>query len=755
MTMGRNGSDKNGSTRQRRIGARLRYLLRHVPGRGNVSLLRNAYRTFLLLSAAVLIDLAFPVQSTPDLPLLEEGSVAPEDIIAEETFEVYKSDAELSQERAEAAAAVPPIFDHRPEIADSSFANAAAFLNSAGAASSLGGEVERQAAVRQVLEQYRISPSQALIDVLSSQEFREAASAGIERAFDRLLRPGVVASSDLGGAATIVLRSNGDQQRLERESLRTKQQFLEEAGAAAPAGFDVPEQRQYTNLLIRFAQPTIELNRDATEAVRAQARLAVDQVKYEVLEGERIVAAHERVGSEEVEKLSAYADQRERSGGQPALGTQLGGLLYNVLLLILFGVVLRFFRPQIWESERSLGLLWVLLLAVGGAAALITWSDWPAQLIPVAFAALIVASLYDGLLALVAVFVLVGLVATRPPLIGMSVLFPTIVGGAAAALSGRVVPRRAHTWTVAAVIAAAYALAAVSLGLLGRLGLESVLEASFWGTVNAVGCTLLAAGVLPITESFTRITTDQTLLELADLNRPLLRRLALEAPGTYAHSINVANIAEAAAREIGANSLLVRVGVYYHDIGKVKKPHYFVENQPRGRNPHDKLKPATSAAIVRDHVKEGLELAEDGRVPDAVRAFIPEHHGTQLIGFFRDKAKELDPDADLDPSDYRYPGPKPQSRETAIVLLADSVESAARVLQDPTEESITELVDRIVRYKTDEGQLDEAPLTLREISIVKQQFVKVLAGMYHSRLDYPLQNNHAPHVEEQAGSGSA
>jgi len=196
--------------------------------------------------------------------------------------------------------------------------------------------------------------------------------------------------------------------------------------------------------------------------------------------------------------------------------------------------------------------------------------------------------------------------------------------------------------------------------------------------------------------------------------------------------------------------LLVRVGVYYHDIGKVKKPQFFVENQPRGRNPHDKLKPMTSASIVREHVKEGLDLADEGRLPDVVKAFIPEHHGTQQIGFFLDKAKELEPDGEFDPVDYRYPGPKPQSKETAIVLLADSVESAARVLQDPTTESIKALVDRIVDFKMSENQLDDAPLTLREITKVKEQFVKVLSGMYHSRLDYPLQNNNK--ASKQAGT---
>jgi putative nucleotidyltransferase with HDIG domain len=353
------------------------------------------------------------------------------------------------------------------------------------------------------------------------------------------------------------------------------------------------------------------------------------------------------------------------------------------------------------------------------------------------------------------VFVLVALITSGPAFAGIIVPFFTVMGGAAAALSGRVVRRRAHTWAFAAVIAGTYILAAFSLGLMGLQNTEEVVKSVFWGTVNGVGCTLLAVGVLPLAESFTKITTDQSLLELADVSRPLLRRLSLEAPGTYAHSINVANLAEAAAREIEANALLVRVGVYYHDIGKVNKPQYFVENQPPGRNPHDKLKPVTSAGIVREHVDDGLVLAEEARLPGTVKAFITEHHGTQKIGFFWDRAVELDPDIEPNSKDFRYGGPKPQSRETAVVLLADSVESAARVLQDPTPEGIEELVDRIVGFKISEGQLDEAPLTMREIDAIKQQFVKVLTSMYHHRLDYPLQNSRAAEAEEPAVPGAS
>ena len=289
-----------------------------------------------------------------------------------------------------------------------------------------------------------------------------------------------------------------------------------------------------------------------------------------------------------------------------------------------------------------------------------------------------------------------------------------------------------------AVIAAAYAGAALAVGLLRARGLEEIARSIMWGAVNGTASTLLAIGFLPLAEWFTRVTTNQTLMELADPKHPLLQRLSLEAPGTYAHTISVANLAEAVCNAIGANALLARVGVYYHDVGKIAKPQYFIENQPRGRNPHDKLKPAMSAAVVRSHVVEGLRLATEYRLPQAVKDFIAQHHGTQPISFFLDQARAADPGARLNPADFAYGGPRPQTREVAVVMMADSVESAARVLQDPSPPRIRDLVGRIVDAKIAAGQLDECPLTLREIHVAKEVLAKVLSGMYHQRLDYPV-----------------
>jgi putative nucleotidyltransferase with HDIG domain len=249
---------------------------------------------------------------------------------------------------------------------------------------------------------------------------------------------------------------------------------------------------------------------------------------------------------------------------------------------------------------------------------------------------------------------------------------------------------------------------------------------------------LVAIGALLVyrADRLHRIPEHLNWLSWADLNKPLLRRLSLEAPGTYAHTIAIANLCEAACNAIGADGLLGRVGAYYHDIGKLRKPHHFVENQLRGRgNPHDKLKPSTSATIIRNHVREGIDLAESNHVPREIRAFIAEHHGTLPIAFFLQKARERD--GTVNAAEYSYPGPIPQSAETAVCMLADGVEAKVRSLPDPTPAAIGEAVDAIIQRRLEEGQLRDAPITLRQLGIVRDQFVRILTGMHHGRIEYP------------------
>jgi len=237
-------------------------------------------------------------------------------------------------------------------------------------------------------------------------------------------------------------------------------------------------------------------------------------------------------------------------------------------------------------------------------------------------------------------------------------------------------------------------------------------------------------------------------MELAQMSHPLMRQLQEKAPGTFHHSVLVGNLGERAADLVGADALLVRVGSYFHDIGKIARPGYYIENQPDAVNPHDSLEPAVSARFVAEHVKTGMELTAKYRVPAVVRAFVREHHGTRLITYFYRKASAADPTVDLEK--FRYPGPRPQSRETAIVMLADSVEAVVRSSKDRSFERIDELVDSVIRERVSEGQLDDCNLTLRDMRVIGESFKATLRGIYHPRIEYP-----APTSAELQGAGVA
>ncbi len=250
---------------------------------------------------------------------------------------------------------------------------------------------------------------------------------------------------------------------------------------------------------------------------------------------------------------------------------------------------------------------------------------------------------------------------------------------------------------------------------------------------------MIVNGTIPLVESLFKYTTDIKLLELANLNTPVLRDLMIQAPGTYHHSVVVGNLVEAAAEAINANPLLARVAAYYHDIGKVRKPLYFIENLGSGENKHDKLAPSMSALILMAHVKDGVELAREHKLGTTLVEIIRQHHGTALIKFFYDKARsKQDPESQqVEERDYRYPGPKPQTREAALIMLADAVEAASRTLTDPTPARIQGMVQKIINNIFIDGQLDECELTLKDLHNIAKSFNGILSGIYHHRIDYP------------------
>jgi len=252
----------------------------------------------------------------------------------------------------------------------------------------------------------------------------------------------------------------------------------------------------------------------------------------------------------------------------------------------------------------------------------------------------------------------------------------------------------------------------------------------------------IIVGILPIFEYLFKTVTNISLLELADFNNPLLQRMIMEAPGTYHHSLIVGNLSDAACKAIGAHELLARIGAYYHDIGKLSKPEYFSENIDHSQSKHEALTPAMSKMVIMNHVKEGIELAKKYRLKPSIVDFIQQHHGSSLVYYFYRRALEnMEPDQEVEEEGFRYPGPKPDTKETAIVLLADSVEAAARSLQEPNPQKIEELVHKIINNKFIDGQLDECELTLKDLEKISEVFIRILSGVYHSRITYPESSN--------------
>ena len=414
-----------------------------------------------------------------------------------------------------------------------------------------------------------------------------------------------------------------------------------------------------------------------------------------------------------------------------------GSFVLNLLLITMMVLALRMFRPHIHDSGRALALLGGLVaFQVVLAFAAVQVRPGSPELVPLAFAGVVISTLFDRRVSLLTVVLLAVLIASQPEYRTPDALPVMIAAGASAALAVRSSLRRDQSYLWILIISAVSSVAVTAAGVAAGAPTYELLGDAIRAAATSVICVIAAMLFVPFAERLTGRETHLTLLEWGDLHHPLLQRLSLEAPGTYNHTIALANLADAACRAIGANALLARVGAYYHDIGKLAKPQYFVENQPRGRNPHDHLKPVTSASIIRSHVHQGLELANEVRLPAAIRAFISEHHGTGTISYFMERARE--PDGTVpNIAEFEYPGPIPQSAETAVVMLADSVEAIARTLSDPTPERLRDVIDRVVQQRLDQGQLREAPISLRQLSIVKREFARVLGGMYHARVEYP------------------
>ncbi|HET7631068.1 MAG TPA: HDIG domain-containing protein [Gemmatimonadaceae bacterium] len=696
----------------------------------------RAVRIALVLGLTLFTYLLFPTVPAANFPVYDVGALATRNVIAPFAFRVMKDSAELARERDALARTVDPVFVLVPTALDSSERQVQAFARALATAYAAG--THDSASMQRATAGFPLVLGNAEVQYLADHERRTRMFSAVEQAYGRWLASGVAVAGALDGVSgDVVLRRNGTERARPAESIRTYGEFASLAHALQPDSREVGR-TLYDHLLAAFFHPTIVADSATTQARRAQLVGSVPASKFEVRAGEEIVGANQVVSVGQHERLVALRDQMdERRGAIPDIRRGVGAVLFDLILLTLLGLTVLIFRPHVYGSTRSLVVIATVTgLVILGGALVSRMRPLHPELVPVGIAAIVISALFDRRIAMIVAVLLAALIGGQSVFRGTNALYVQVIGGAVAAYSVRAVRTRQQTYTWIVVIALAYSVSSLAVGLTLDLPNTTILRSAAFGSLNAVISVLVALLLLPLAERYTGVETDLTLLEWSDLNRPLMQRLSLEAPGTFAHSMQIASLAEAACRAVGANALLARVGAYYHDIGKLVKPQYFVENQAKGHNPHDQLTPLQSAQVIRNHVRNGLQLAEDGHVPRVLRNFIAEHHGTGVISYFLERARKAGGEAPRE-EDYRYPGPIPQSVETAVLMLADGAEASVRVLNDPTPQRIHEVVEHIVRQRLEAGQLRDAPLTLRDMELVKAEFTRGLSGMHHSRVDYP------------------
>ena len=684
---------------------------------------------FVLGMAAILI---VPLL-TGGKVVLNAGDVAPEDIRAPRSLH-YASQYLTDQAKDEAALSVPVQYDPvDPRVARQQIARA-----------------------RQVLDFIRAVRQ----DTLASRDQRQSEIAAIE---------GLRLTPDI--TDQILDLSDDTWQRIAQEvcavvDLAMRNEIrdvnVNEVKARLPALVAIDLNEQLTTLVSQIAQNFIVPNRTrndvATEQARADARAKVEPRTRDIEAGQTIVRQGEVVSQLQIEELEQLGLRQP----QISWGVIGGNLLVSILSAVLLGLYMWRFETELIGRPRNLFILLLLLLSFLILAKLVVPNRTVLPfLYPAAALSMLLTVLLGPGLALTATVALAGFVGIMA---GNSLEIAAYVaaGGVVATLSlGRV--ERLNAFFLAGLYVALINIATVLAfrlppGTTDPVGLLTLVVAA---AINGGLSASLTLGGFFLIGSLFDITTSLQLLELSRPTHPLLNELLHKSPGTYHHTLMVANLAEQAAEQIGANALLTRVGAFYHDIGKIARPYMFVENQVEGSNVHDQLDPRTSAEIIISHVRDGVELARRYRLPSRVRAFIPEHHGTMRVSLLYHKAIEASPDgaAGVDEAAFRYPGPKPQSKETALLMLADGCEAAVRATRPGSPEEINEIIRKVIADRVAWGQLDECPLTLSDLNATRESFAATLQGVFHPRLRYPGQEDKeraqiqaAPPTSREAGS---
>ncbi len=510
-------------------------------------------------------------------------------------------------------------------------------------------------------------------------------------------------------------------------------------------------------------QPNMLIDQEATEENRQKARDAVEPTVYK--QDQNIVVKGDRVTAEQIAVLESLGLLR---GNSFDLWLYVGTAAMLALIVAALYLFVYMYVPQLFSAGAS-ALVMLIASVLTITLSLLVGTYVSVNAMPVVLAAMLVVNLV-GTQAAFVVNLGVSLIVSFLTVKGtglmtsqvLSVLMMTVLGGVASIFLLRRNAARVFVLVSGFIVGLLNFGVLLCVGALTSSDVSNVFYDAAQAVFGAFVSAILCVGLQPMLEAAFNLVTPAKLIELSNPNQPLLRRMMIETPGTYHHSMIVANLGEAAAEAVGANALLVRVGAYYHDIGKLVRPLYFKENQ-MGENPHDKTDPRVSAAILTEHTRDGVELAKKHHLPEPIIDMIRQHHGDTPAMYFYAKTVKLVGEENVDIRDFRYDGPKPQTSEAAILMLSDTVEAAVRSLSDPTREKISEMIRKLVRGKMEDGQLDECTLTFRDIGRICKAFETVLQGVFHERIEYPNVNlkraqRHAQQRSEtakQAAQGTA
>jgi putative nucleotidyltransferase with HDIG domain len=724
------------------------------PRARRLSVLRVLFAIAFTLAVVALLP---PLRSRVE-PAFHSGDVADRDVLAPFAFRVPLSGEEVRVARARASLAVLPVFERRRDVERDLTAGLAALLDSV-AVSVYDRALDDEERGRRAAQWLPGVPRQTLRVALSPQGF--SSLRGSVREFQRdLFARGLVDNAAIlrrndyrevvviDGAGELRRQAEGliDQGRLDQVVRAEAQTRFPDDRARAQVFFELVRGHALANLVF-----------DVDETARRRD-VAATSIKshYDVTKNERIVGRNERVTDDQETVLRALEEERvarDPSRTPFALArAHAAEALRVALLCVLFAVYLQVFHPAIYgAASRLLAVLAVLTAYLIGLAAIARFG-WSPYLAPVAFVSVTLAALFDFRLGLIAGAFAAALLAVATPA-GVGPSFVGWIAGAAGVAGIERMRARSRGYSVFSFVAGAYALGILAVEAGGAVGWRELARHAMWGAVNGLFTGLATVFLLPVFEQLFNRASRFTLLELTDLNKPILKRLNMEAHGTYHHSMLLGNLVDAIATEVGADALRARVMAYYHDIGKIYKPEYFAENQEPGFNRHEKITPQMSALILMSHVKDGIELARQEKLPEVIVDGIREHHGTTVMAYFYQKALETDSHASVNRDDFRYPGPRPRTREAAILMCADTVEAAARSLKEPSPAHIRALVNRMVDLRAQEGELDDSGITLHDLGVIKERLITMLTTVHQRRVAYPGQDAVPPAPEDEKTTG--